>query len=57
MNYKEILTVIEEINLNRLGGPKRITPANWKLVDKIFSLGKQVEPCDAYRNGEDRVFW
>ncbi len=58
MNAQEIIKII--LKINRFGFGQRdfgMIPENRKLVDMIFDLAKQIEPCDKYRNGIDRKLW
>ena len=57
ISAQKIIQFIREVNVTRIHLETGILKENEPLLQEIYKLAEEVEAYDAYRNGEDRVFW
>ncbi len=57
MNAQKVIKLIKAVNPYGMKLKLGMREENKPLLDKIYSIANQIEPCDKQRNGKDRMLW
>lgn len=57
ISAQTVYAYIHKITVSGLSRDVGMLDENKELFDTIFELAQAIEPCDKYRNGQDRKFW